>query len=229
MPDERPQVMAQKNFIEHRDTLTSLDLHGRFAYIYEQNLWGNNESRSGFGSTSVETETLRKRVPELLHDLGVRSILDIPCGDFAWMSQIPLNLSYIGADIVDELVEANRSRYGSDTRRFHKLDLTQDSLPQADLVLCRDCLVHLCYDNIRRAFNQIRLSGARYLLMTHFLELEINNDIEDGDWRPLNYQLAPFHFPTPDRVIIENCIEADGAYQDKTLALWKLAEIPTDW
>jgi hypothetical protein len=129
---------------------------------------------------------------------------------------------YVGADIVEALVEENRRRYARDDRRFVRLDLTSDPLPPGDLILCRDCLVHLSYANIERALRNIRASGAKWLLTTSFLDLADNRDIEDGDWRPLNFQRQPFDFPSPDAFLLEDCREAEGAYRDKALCLWPL-------
>jgi hypothetical protein len=225
MTDKRPQVIAQKRFQEHRETLERMDLRERFEYIHEKNLWSNEESRSGIGSTLVETEALRKGIPALLEELGADSLLDIPCGDFHWLSEISLGVNYIGADIVGALVEANNRRFGGEGRRFVQLDLTLDPLPQANVVLCRDCLVHLCFANINRALENVKNSGARFLLTTHFPEIETNRDIEDGDWRPLNFELPPFRFPSPYRRIVESCEEAGGAYRDKSLGLWRVADL----
>src|ERR1700716_3118006 len=126
MTDKRPQVIAQKRFQEHRETLERMDLRERFEYIHEKNLWSNEESRSGIGSTLVATEALRKGIPALLEGLGADSLLDIPCGDFHWLSEISLGVNYIGADIVGALVEANNRRFGGEGRRFVQLDLTLD-------------------------------------------------------------------------------------------------------
>jgi hypothetical protein len=225
MSEERPQIIAQKRFLEHKNELERLDLKGRFDYIFDTNLWGDDHSRSGVGSTLPETEAFRREIPLLLRDLGARSLLDVPCGDFGWLSLTELGVDYIGADIVEALVAQNTSRYASEQRRFVRLDLTADPLPQADVVLCRDCLVHLSYANIRRALDNVKRSGAKYLLVTSFPEAKSNRDIEDGDWRLLNFQLAPFCFPAPTRTIIENCIEAGGAYRDKSLCLWPVADL----
>lgn len=225
MSEERPQIVAQKRFLEHKDELKPLDLKSRFEYIFDTNLWGDDHSRSGVGSTLTETETLRREIPLLLKELGARTLLDIPCGDFGWLSLTDLGVEYVGADIVEALVEQNTSRYASETRRFVRLDLTTDPLPRADVVLCRDCLVHLSYANIRRALDNVKRSGAKYLLVTSFPEATSNRDIEDGDWRLLNFQLAPFCFPAPARTIVENCIEAGGAYRDKSLCLWPVADL----
>ena len=162
----------------------------------------------------------------MLREIGAQSLLDIPCGDFRWLGEVELGVSYVGADIVEALVSANMQRFESGARRFLRLDLTVDPLPQADIVLCRDCLVHLSYANISRALGNIRESGAKFLLMTNFLEIEGNRDISDGDWRPLNFELPPFEFPVPERTIVENCSESGGAYTDKSLCLWPVAKIP---
>jgi hypothetical protein len=226
MPDRRPQVTAQKRYLEERKSLAPLDLRRRFEYIFESNLWGSEESRSGVGSALLETEILRNQLPALLREIGARSVLDLPCGDFRWFSEVELGVPYIGADIVNQLVRANTDAFGSPDRRFVCLDLTRDALPEADVVLCRDCLVHLSYANIRRALANVKLSGALFLLMTNFLSLERNDDIEDGDWRPLNFQLPPFSLKAPARIIVEHCTEAEGAYADKSLSLWRVSDLP---
>jgi len=219
---ERPEIIAQRNFRAHREALAVLDLEHRFEYIHRHNLWGCDASVSGTGSTAEETANVRAGIPLLLAGIGAQSLLDVPCGDYGWLNSVELGVSYIGADIVSELVDANRTRYGRPGRRFLRLDLTTDPLPAADLVLCRDCLVHLSYANIGRALANIRASGAHWLLTTNFLRIQTNRDIEDGDWRPLNFELPPFDFPPPQRVLLENCLEGEGAYNDKALCLWQL-------
>jgi len=226
MTDPRPEVTAQKRFLENRESLARLDLKRRFEYIFESNLWGGNESRSGLGSALLETETLRKQLPGLLREIGARSLLDIPCGDFRWLSEVEIGVPYQGGDIVEELVRANTEAFSSPERTFVCLDLTRDALPETDVILCRDCLVHLSFTNIQRALENIKRSRAMFLLTTTFLSLDRNHDIEDGDWRPLNFQLPPFSFRAPARVIVEHCTEAEGAYADKSLSLWRVADLP---
>jgi hypothetical protein len=220
---KRPVAPAHQNFLSHRDELTRLPLAERFDHIARINLWGAS-SPSGLGSELAATRRLRAALPPFLARHEVRSLLDVPCGDFGWLSTVDLGVSYTGADIVPSLVEENERRYGGSStgRRFLKLDLTKDALPRADLVLCRDCLVHLSFENIGRAIDNIRVSGARYLLTTTFLDHEVNGDIEDGDWRMLNLEREPFNLPPPVDVLVEHCEEGDGAYADKALGLWEL-------
>ena len=59
----------------------------RFKHIYETNHWDEAESVSGPGSTLEETEPIRRELPALLAELGASSLLDLPCGDFHFMSR----------------------------------------------------------------------------------------------------------------------------------------------
>nr|WP_244199897.1 class I SAM-dependent methyltransferase [Amycolatopsis thailandensis] len=224
--DERPITTAQVNFRRVAEELESMGTQDRFTYIFRSRLW-TSSSVSGPGSESVQTQGLREQLPALLERFGVRTLLDLPCGDFGWLSEVDLDLDrYIGADIVTDLVEANAARFRDDpVREFRTLDLTGDPLPAADLVLCRDCLVHLSFADIERALSNLRRSGSRYLLTTTFTELGANNDIVTGDWRPLNLCREPFGFPEPLAVLVEGCTEEGGAYADKSLGLWEIASI----
>ena len=224
---QRPLVPAQEAFAARRDEFADLTLQERFSRIFTTNLWAA-ATPSGLGSEVGATAVVRDQLPALLMALGARSLLDLPCGDFGWLSTVPLDLDYTGGDIVQKLVDSNNSRYATENsrRRFLKLDLTSDALPRADVVLCRDCLVHLSFAHIGQAFANLRRSGSTWLLTTTFLEHDTNIDIESGDWRILNLTRAPFNLPEPEHVLIEGCVESDGAYADKALGLWKISDLP---
>ncbi|MBI5086053.1 MAG: class I SAM-dependent methyltransferase [Acidobacteria bacterium] len=220
---QRPPVKAKAQFDQRRKEFAGLDLSSRFTRIRDTNLWGAEESVSGLGSELAATAKLRDELPKLLADLGTKSLLDIPCGDFRWMNHVDMTgIHYVGGDIVEALVEENRAKYA---REFLRLDLCADALPQTDVVFCRDCLVHLSFANIVRAVANLKRSGSMWLLTTHFLECEENVDIEDGDWRMLNFELAPFHWGAPERVLVEGCTESGGGYEDKTLGLWRIEKL----
>ena len=193
-----------------------------FEEIYKKNRWAANESVSGIGSSLAETEAIRKTIPKLLKDLEIDCLLDIPCGDFYWMREMDLDVDYIGGDIVSELVTENQRLYGRYGRRFETIDIINDSLPEADLLLCRDCLVHFSYQNIFKALRKIKASNCTYVLFTTFTKRDKNQDIPTGAWRPLNLQVEPFNFPPPILLLNEECKEADGEYMDKHLGLWKV-------
>jgi len=169
-PKQRMPVLAELRFAEWRCEFDCLDLAERFKLIYRTNLWGAETSQSGLGSELDATASLRHDLAHLLRSFEVTSILDLPCGDFAWMAQMDLSgIHYLGADIVPDIVAANAARY---TRAgeidFRELDLVSDPLPAADLILFRDCLVHLSFANIHRAIANVKRSGARWMPTTTF-------------------------------------------------------------
>jgi hypothetical protein len=161
-----------------------------------------------------------------MRELSVSSLLDVPCGDFHWMGTVSLDdIHYIGGDIVPELVAKNRAAHQRPGIEFRRIDLLTDQMPRADLIMCRDGLVHFSNADVFRAIRGFCESGAEYLLATTFPGREGNNDILTGDWRPLNLEASPFRFPRPLRLINEECTELNGAYPDKSLGLWRLAEL----
>ncbi len=196
-----------------------------FTEIYRSNKWGDPDSLSGSGSSLVQTESVRAALPSLIAELKCRSLLDVPCGDFFWMRDVELlDIEYTGGDIVADLIARNQRLYGGKGRRFVQVDLINDRLPRADLVLCRDCLVHLSYAHALCALNNIRASGSEYLLTTTYSGRDRNSDVPTGSWRPINLQLPPFQLPAPIRLIDEECpLES---FRDKRLGLWRVADVP---
>ena len=197
-----------------------------FAGYVEQFRRQGTESVSGSGSCLAQTAELRELLPVLLDDLGVRSLLDAPCGDFNWMQHVRLPVDeYIGADMLGELVANNQWRHAGPGRRFVRADILRDPLPQVDAVLCRDLLVLLSYDDIRQAVRNFKASGATYLITTTFTRGRPNQDLGGAEWRPLDLTGAPFNYPAPLRVLNEKCTEAGGAFSDKSLGVWRLSDL----
>ena len=215
---------AYENWQAHNRA--KMDVQRIFTNIYTANMWGDPESRSGPGSSVFRTRLIRPALSRLFSDLAVKSVLDVPCGDFNWMrlTEMP-EIRYTGADVVPEIVQRNTDLYSDKWRRFVLLNMIADPLPSADLILCRDGLVHLSFTDIASALRHIRSSRATYLLATTFDASE-NVDIATGDWRPLNLQRPPLAFPAPIKTIWDGP-RPDGTYADKMLALYKVANVPT--
>jgi hypothetical protein len=192
-------------------------------HFRDNRYWGSDESRSGEGSTLTQTEVIRREFPRLVATYQLQSVLDIPCGDFNWMRTLDLNIPYTGADIVDEIVEANQQKYACCNRSFVKLNLTRDELPKVDLLLCRDCLFHFSYEHAFLAVDRIKRSGSTYLLTTTNTRVTQNSDIVTGEFRRLNLQIPPFSFPEPLLLIDEHC--PNPKIPDKHLGLWRIADL----
>ena len=153
-------------------------------------------SLSGPGSNAEETVGVRTALPTLLALLGVRSILDVPCGDFNYMRAVlsapptPPGVAYTGMDIVSPLVEQlqatfgtghsarigqrggrNSSGLGSSKRHritFARFDLSLEYLWPADLVVLRDVLFHFDQPRALTVLRRVGLSGCKHALITTF-------------------------------------------------------------
>lgn len=221
-----PVLRLLYGILRGRFSRSNGDARRVFADIYKSNTWRGKDSRSGTGSDAHQTRIVVKELPVLFRDFGISTMLDIPCGDFRWMKEVDLSrVDYIGADIVDDLISDNAEQHARRGVSFRKLDLLEDRLPRVDLVFCRDCLVHLSFYDILRALQNVCRSESRFILTTTFTGRSENRDIATGQWRVLNLALEPFVLPAPRRIIEEGCTEGGGAYADKSLGLWQIADI----
>lgn len=197
-------------------------MHEIFNTIFKENSWGCPETASGYGSTKDSTQTISAALPSIIKEYQIATFLDAACGDFNWMQHVDLGIDhYTGIDLVPEMIQLNTERYGNTQRTFLARNIATDVLPQADLIFCRDCLVHHTLEDIKVILKNFILSGSTYILMTTFPEHGTNPDITTGDWRPLNFQAPPFNFPAPLLIINEKTAI------DKSLGLWSLADIRT--
>jgi hypothetical protein len=221
-----PSVYRALNSCYIRNRLKSKSTEDVFTDIYRNNVWEGQDSVSGPGSGTHQTGTIAREISALLKELNISSMLDIPCGDFGWMKSVEMNgIDYIGADIVKDLIHNNSAKYTKDGIRFRSLNLIKDNLPKVDLILCRDCLVHFSFADIELALSGICNSQSNYFLTTTFTGRKENHDIVTGEWRTINLELSPFRLPKALKIINERCTEGDGAYEDKALALWRIADI----
>lgn len=225
MRTKRADVPFDKDYFSKKlKSGEDLEIEERFRHIYQKNHWAGHSSVSGSGSGLSQTERIREMLPEIIEKFQIKTMLDIPCGDFSWMKHVDLGgVHYTGADIVDELVTRNNSNYSDASKTFTKLDILKDPLPAVDLIFCRDCFVHFSNEDIFTALENIKASDAGYLMTTTFTQSEENEDIITGDWRIINLQKPPFSLPKPLLILNEGCTEGDGDYADKSLGLWKIS------
>ena len=198
----------------------------RFTIIYDKNAWGSKESVSGSGSTLEKTESIRKLLPVLINDFSIKSILDVPCGDFNWMQKVNLyGLRYVGGDIVEALILRLQRDFNADNITFHLLDITKDPFPKSDLVLNRDCLFHLSYQDILAVLDNFLFSGSSYFLTTSHDNdsLFLNANIQSGDFRLIDLFASPFNFPRS--FFFEIPEPGEGSLPPRKLYLWNREQI----
>lgn len=198
-----------------------------FTEYYKNNSWNGKESLSGPGSDYEQTKFLIPELQTLLKTLKIKTMLDVPCGDFNWMKRVDLTgIKYHGGDIVDDVIKANSKKYGRVGIKFSTIDIVNDSLPKMDLVMVRDCLVHLTTEEVFKALKNIKDSGSKYLLTTNFTWKHMSNnaEIKTGEWRRINLEESPYNFKHPQEILIEGNIQSHD--RDKTMSLWLVKDIP---
>ena len=190
-----------------------------FRSIYKKNTWGATESISGPGSTVAYTIQLRQQLPGILASIGIKTLLDAPCGDCNWISKIELpGIIYTGADIVPEIIEANKIKYPD--KNFIIKNIISDNLPATDIVLCRDCFIHLRNAEIIHVLQNFKKSGINYLLTSTY-PVERNTEILTGHFRPLNLELPPFNLKAP----LQKIKDFPEGSTVRYLGLWLLEDI----
>ena len=206
------------------------NLQKKFTNVYNKNLFNGAESRSGNGSDLTQTKVLRESLPVLLKSFNVKSILDLPCGDFNWMRKLDLNeIQYTGGDVVESMVQGLNFNYQSSTRKFQVIDIVRQAPDKYDAIFCRDLFVHLSDKDILRALRNIKSSGSTYLFTTTFTRLSANKKLpmlkRGVKWRTINLELPPWNFPKPLHILNENCTEMNSEYKDKSIGVWEVSKI----
>ncbi len=216
-----------------RDLLVELSIKNlsekkRFELIYRSGYWKPflGGSLSGSGSNFDATENIRRELPVLLSEFNIRSMLDLPCGDLYWMSQIDLqDIKYIGGDIVPDIIKENQSKFDSNKRKFIELNIIEDQLPTVDLVFVRDCLVHLEAQQIIDSIKNITDSGSVYFASTTYPKITENQKpINKDRWRQLNLTLPPFSLPEPIKYLDDSC-SSISLDVDKCIGVWRIDDL----
>ena len=179
------------------------DLAARFTYVYRGRTWKSKESASGPGSerSSGQVSHALSTLQTVVDRYDIRSMADVPCGDFNWMPAFlerNPQLRYAGYDIVKPLVLANRRRHP--THRFQRLDIVVEAPEAADLIFSKDLVNHLLNADIWKALENFAASGSTYLLITSNADAEPDVDLEvnvGGASRPLSLTISPFNLPPP--------------------------------
>jgi hypothetical protein len=177
----------------------NLDWSKRFTIIFLINYWNDKTSRSGPGSNLDNTNKLVEIINKIVHTKKIRTILDLPCGDFKSLKNFTEehpNIKYIGGDIVRPLIYKNRKQFRKNNITFLYCDARKTKLPKTDLWLCRDLFIHLSFSEIYSVLKNFQASSTRYLLVSSYLTQNnhINIDIKRNiDSRILDLSKYPFN------------------------------------
>lgn len=200
----------------HMDHLLRETAKQRFIRIYETGAWVHSDSqqaRSGIGSELMSTESIRSRLPVLLQRLACKTMIDVGCGDWNWMQTVTTPCEYLGIDIVPSVIQDNR-RFERPGVRFEVADAIADPLPECDLILCREMLFHLSFEDGLRALQNMRKS-SKWLCLTTDTCIWFNSQIDTGDFRVINLQMPPYSLPKPLELIPD-----DAVITGRNIGLW---------
>jgi hypothetical protein len=161
---------------------------------------GKIETFSGPGSLLENTDLLRENLNIFIKDFEIKSIIDIPCGDFNYMSKINLdNIDYIGLDISQNAINRCNNKVQKSNIKFNVFDATNENLPYADLIIIKDLFLHLCFSDIQKILDNVKSSGCKYLAVSRYAHgNEPNKDQASGiGARTIEVTKEPFNFNYP--------------------------------
>ena len=138
-----------------------------FRSIYLENKWGQGDEKffSGIGSLDENTIAYVTLVNKFVKEYGMKSIVDLGCGDFQVGRKIVSSgIKYIGCDVVAELVEHNSNQFGNEDVSFRLCNIIDGALPDGDLCLIRQVFQHLSNSDIKAVIS--KLNQYRFILIT---------------------------------------------------------------
>lgn len=190
--------------------------------IYDMNLWGGKtfDFYSGEGSHNPEIiNPYLKQVISFLESFSEPiTVCDLGCGDFNIGKHLTkYTKKYIAVDIVETLIERNKTLFKSDNLEFHCLDIAKDELPGADCIILRQVLQHLSNPEILTIVQ--KLKNYKYVILTEHIPLgnfPPNKDIISGQGIRLKQNSGvdilepPFNFKIKEQKRIDEHILKNG-------------------
>ena len=182
-----------------------------FTSIYKSNHWAQSDntkneivSVSGPGSNINDKSLIQiKHFKKIIEDLKIKSILDMPCGDFLWMDRVvdKTNIKYLGIDIVKEIIDENKLKYKKDNINFKCVDIVNfTNSEKFDLILIRDLFIHLKNEDILKIIKNVRRLNFKYIAVSNNT-VEHNLDVNIGEHRKVNLLKDPYNLKKPNFIL----------------------------
>ncbi len=186
-----------------KETFQNDELKKVFDNIYDKKIWTAEGNGSGSGSEPRNTLNTIKVLVKIIMENNIKVMIDSPCGSCKWtrllleeLKNNNIKIKYYGFDIADEPI-ANANKELDSLKSYHDIeiklgDLTNMTFPKADLLLCRDVLQHLSYDNIFKIINNFSKADVKMFLLGAYISCD-NRNITNGDYFPINLAIEPFN------------------------------------
>jgi hypothetical protein len=201
--------------------------------IYDLHLWGGKDFDFYSGEGSHCAEIVQPYLDAVIaflssHDNSL-TICDLGCGDFnIGKHLVAYTKRYFGVDIVESLIERNKTMFDADNLEFQCLDIVEDKLPEADCIILRQVLQHLSNAEIQKIVK--KLSTSKFVILTEHIpdgNFTPNKDIISGQGIRLKQKSgidlleAPFNLKINEEQVINDIILDNNKERIKT-SLYKL-------
>lgn len=155
---------------------------------------GGKETRCGGGSLRSYSQNVIQSLPGLFARYDINTVADCGCGDWNWMSEVDLSGidRYTGYDWV---IRERALDFKSDKVEFRELNIGTEIIDRADMIICRDVLIHMTNEMVLQTIENFRKSGSKYLLATTdstVSNAHRHNIIRAPSFSPINLQIEPF-------------------------------------
>jgi len=182
-------------------------------------LRSEDESLWKSGNPFRNTEALRREIPKIFKELGIRSFVDVGCGDFLWLSTIDwTGISYLGIDIVQDLIERNIRKYPG--FNFIKMNAIEKIPSKADMIFIRSIFIHLGFPDSLKIIENVKKSGSTYMMASTRENKKVNYEPVCLMLQHQNLLRPPFNFPKPLMLIKEMDIKTNNH-----MGVWKVNEL----
>ena len=177
-----------------------------FDKIYENSYWGKG---SGGGSSPEATQPYKIFLEDFIRQHDIKSVVDLGCGDWQFSQFLDFGgATYIGIDASKRVIAHNQQSFSRPGVSFGNLPKDCSDIPSADLLVCKDVLMHLSTKEVQDIVSI--LPNFKYALITNdvpclsafgeiILRLRrpfwpvVNREIKTGDYRTLDPTQRPFN------------------------------------
>jgi hypothetical protein len=174
-----------------------------FTNIYENKIWGNNNSEyyngsSGGGSEiDYNKDTYVPFLKDFIRNNNIKNIVDLGCGDFKCGTLIydDLDISYTGYDVYKKIIDFNKEQITMPKYSFIHLDFcnNKEKITNGELCILKDVLQHWSLNNIYSFLDYIVENKIfKYILICNCCsQIMDNNTIIDGESNQLSCDFLP--------------------------------------
>lgn len=182
-----------------------------FKFIYENNIWGNNEDKNYKGSSGPGSQ-LKDALPYVCFLRGwlkgkeIKSVVDVGCGDLRHFYPLyhETDIDYTGFDIYEDIIEAHHKvpQYNNPKWKFHIMNCyaQRAELPCADMLILKDVLQHWTDEEVKIFLDfATRTEKYKHILIVNCVGNPEGTLDTPGRWRGLDekhFLLKPYNlFP----------------------------------